>query len=195
MTMDTITRTNLENLYSTERELQNQAYSDLMAATDVPVDWAYDVWDELIAALKHEDNHVRAIAAQVLCNLAKSDPEQRIVRDFDALLAVTRDERFVTARHCLQSLWKVGVAGAAQRQRYLAGMEQRFHECGAEKNGTLIRFDIAQSLRNVYDATADEAVKVQALALIETEADAEISQEIRGCVEVGVVRLLEGGAS
>ena len=80
MMMDTITRTNLENLYSTERELQNQAFTDLMAATDMPVDWAYDVWDELIAALKHEDNHVRAIAAQVLCNLAKSDPEQRIMQ-------------------------------------------------------------------------------------------------------------------
>ena len=93
---------------------------------------------------------------------------------------MTRDERFVTARHCLQSLWKVGVAGAAQRQRYLAGMEQRFNECSAEKNGTLIRFDIAQSLRNVYDATADEAVKVQALALIETEGDLKYRKKYAG---------------
>ncbi len=178
--MNSITRTNLAAITSQDRALQNQAFSDLIAATELPVDWAYAAWDDLVAALAHKDNHVRAIAAQVLCNLAKSDPEGRMLRDFDALLAVTRDERFVTARHCLQSLWKVGVAGAAQRQRYLAGMEQRFHECSAEKNGTLIRFDIAQSLRNVYDATADEAVKAQALALIETETDAKYRKKYAG---------------
>jgi len=55
----------------------------------------------MVESLTHMDNHVRAIAAQVLCNLARSDPENRILKDFDALLAVTKDERFVTARHCL----------------------------------------------------------------------------------------------
>ena len=40
----------------------------------------------------------------------------RMLKDFDKLLAVTKDERFVTARHCLQSLWKVGAAGPEQRR-------------------------------------------------------------------------------
>jgi hypothetical protein len=84
-------------------------------ATEQPVTWAYDVWDELLQALQHKDNHRRAIAAQLLCNLAKIDPEKRMLRDFAALFAVTKDERFVTARHCLQSLWKVGAAGPAQQ--------------------------------------------------------------------------------
>lgn len=53
--------------------------------------WAYDVWDALLRNLAHEDNHDRAIAAQVLCNLAKSDPESRMLRDFGDLFAVTRD--------------------------------------------------------------------------------------------------------
>jgi hypothetical protein len=43
----------------------------------------------------------RAIAAQVLCNLAKSDPKNRMAKDFQALLNVTKDERFVTARRVL----------------------------------------------------------------------------------------------
>jgi hypothetical protein len=78
---------------------------------------------------------------------------------------------FVTARHCLQALWQVGVAGKAQQQKYMAGLEQRFHECIAEKNCTLIRYDIIQSLRKVYDAIHDETIKAKALALIETEAN------------------------
>ena len=169
--MDELTRTTLANLYSTDRAAQTQAYYDLLAATEQPVDWAYEVWDELVSALQHKDNHVRSIASQTLINLARSDPDQRILRDFDALLAVTRDERFVTARHCLQALRKVGLAGDAQRQRVMEGLTARYHESAAEKNGTLIRFDILQGLRSLYDQVQDECIRAQALALIETEQD------------------------
>ena len=125
----------------------------------------------MVANLSHKDNHNRAIAAQILCNLAKSDPKNRILKDFDALLAVTKDERFVTARHCLQSLWKVGVAERNNRRILIEGLERRFKECITEKNCTLIRYDIIQSLRNVYDAVKDEKIKEKALELIETEED------------------------
>lgn len=159
------------NLWGNNRGLQNEAFFAIIEETDAPVDWAYAIWDDVVANLAHKDNHNRAIAAQVLCNLAKSDPEQRILNDFDALLSVTRDERFVTARHCMQSLWKIGAAGEPQRALLLQGFEQRYTECINEKNWSLIRFDILTSLRNVYDATQDEAVKAKALALIEMEED------------------------
>ena len=169
--MDPTIQTHLDNLYSADKEIQNQAFYNLLEATDRPVDWAYVVWDGMLAALKDRDNHIRAIAAQILCNLAKSDPQQRMLKDFDALLAVTRDERFVTARHCLQALWKVGVAGETQRARLVRGLELRFNECAAEKNCTLIRYDILQSLRNVYDQVYDETIRGKALELIETDSD------------------------
>lgn len=177
--MDATTRTNFDTIYSVDRALQSKAFFDLMAATDQRVDWSYDVWDTLLADLKHKDNHVRAIAAQILSNLAKSDPEKRMLNDFAALLVVTKDERFVTARHCLQSLWKIGVVGSEQRQTLLKGLISRFEECISEKNCTLIRYDILQSLRNVYDATQDENIRVSARALIETEADAKYAKKYR----------------
>ena len=169
--MDAATRTQIDNLWSSDRDLQNDAFFAIVAATDRPVDWAYEVWDKLFENLTHKDNHNRAIAAQVLCGLAKSDPKQRMLKDLDALLNVTKDERFVTARHCMQALWKVGVAGKAQQQAYMAGMAKRFKECINEKNCTLIRTDIIQSLRNVYDQVKDESIREQALAWIETEDD------------------------
>jgi hypothetical protein len=169
--MDKTTQTQLNNLWTDDRDRQNKAYYYVLEATDKPVDWAYEVWDELLANLSHKDNHNRAIAAQVLCNLAKSDPKNGILKDFDKLLAVTEDERFVTARHCLQSLWKVGVAGNKQRKIYMEGLERRFKECITEKNCTLIRYDILQSMRNVYDVVKDEEVKEKALELIKTEGD------------------------
>jgi hypothetical protein len=169
--MDEITRTNLDNLRSDDRELQNKAFFYVLEATDKPVDWAYDVWDEMVATLSHKDNHRRAIAAQVLCNLARSDPENRMLKDFDTLLAVTRDKRFVTARHCLQTIWKVGAAGKIQQQILVDGLVGRFQECITEKNCTLIRYDIIQGLRNLYDEVKDEKIREKALALIETEED------------------------
>lgn len=169
--MDEATRTHLQELYSADRVVQNVAYFSLLETTESPVGWAYEVWDSLVADLRHHDNHVRAIAAQLLCNLAKSDPDKRILNDFERLLSVTKDERFVTARHCLQSLWKVGTAGAEQRALLVDGLAERFAECESEKNCTLIRHDIIQSLKNVYDAVRDERVRATALALIESEPD------------------------
>jgi hypothetical protein len=169
--MDKITRTNLDNLRSEDKALQNKAFFNILEATDKPVDWAYDVWDEMVATLSHKDNHQRAIAAQVLCNLARSDPENRMLKDFAALLTVTKDERFVTARHCMQSIWKVGTAGKQQQQKLVDGLAGRFKECITEKNGTLIRYDIIQGLRKLYDVVKDDKVKEKALELIETEED------------------------
>ncbi len=144
--MDKTIQTNVKNIRSEDKDLQNKAYFYILEKTDKPVDWAYEVWDEMLEGLSHKDNHVRAISAQVLINLAKSDPNNRMLKDFDILLEVTKDDPFVTARHCLQSLWKVGAAGKKQQKVYMDGLERRFKECITEKNGTLIRYDILQSM-------------------------------------------------
>jgi hypothetical protein len=169
--MDSKTRKHLDNLRSEERELQNQAFFYILEATEKPVDWAYEVWDELVEGLNHKDNHVRAISAQILCNLAKSDPQNRMEKDFPALMAVTRDERFVTARHCLQSIWRVGASTEKMKMLVVDALADRFQNCSAEKNCTLIRYDIIQGLRNLYDEVKDERLKEKALELIEMEED------------------------
>jgi hypothetical protein len=169
--LDQTIRASLDAIRSTDKQAQNKAFEHLVGATAGPVDWAYEAWDDLLASMRHKDNRCRSIASQVFSNLAKSDPKKRMARDVHALLAVTKDEKFVTARHCMQSLWKVGAAGKSQRKALLDGLTARFQECAAEKNCTLIRYDIIESLRKVYDATKDEKAKQTALELIETEQD------------------------
>lgn len=161
----------LDDLRSRDPGKHNQAFRALMKATESPVDWAYEAWDDLLRTLVDGDNRQRAIAAQVLSNLAKSDPKQRMLEDLAALLKVTQDERFVTARHCLQSLWKVGVAGEPQRKALLEGLAARFKECEDEKNCTLIRYDILVVLKRIYAVVADEQIPSQARRLIATEQD------------------------
>ena len=169
--MNETIRKHFQNIRSADAHVQHAAFLSILKVTQKPVGWAYEVWDDLLQMLADKDNHVRAIGAQVLCNLAVSDPKGRMLKDFEQLLAVTRDERFVTARHTFQAMWKVGLAGTRQRKLLLDGLGRRFKECAREKNCTLIRYDINVSLRNLYDAVKDEDVKRGALAWNETEKD------------------------
>ena len=144
------------------------------------MDWAYGVWDELVCDLTSPDNRLRSIAAQLLCNLAKSDPKNRILKDFDALLNVTRDGKFVTARHALQCLWKIGAVGPKHRQKLLTGLATRFNDCASEKNCTLIRYDIIVAHKALHDAAPHESIRTQALALIATEPDLKYRKKYAG---------------
>jgi hypothetical protein len=175
--MDKTIRTHLDNIRSEDGQLQNKSYFFLMEKTEKPVDWAYEAWDELVEGLTRKDNHVRAISSQLLANLAKSDPKGRMSKDFDKLLNVTKDEKFVTARHCLQSIWKVGLGGKNQQVMVVKGLEKRYQECIKEKNGSLIRYDIIQDLRNLYDATTSSEIKEKALELIELEKDVKYKKK------------------
>ena len=167
----------LDDLRSSDQGRQNKAFQTLVKATDKPVDWAHEVWDDLLRTLNDGDNRQRSIAAQVLANLAKSDGEGRILKDLPALLRTTKDPRFVTARHCMQSLWKVGVAGDRQREALLKGLSTRFKECAVEKNCTLIRYDILVVLRRVYDIVGDEQIRERATKLIATEDDSKYQKK------------------
>lgn len=178
--MDKTTRTHLDNIRSADAALQNKSYMFLMEQTEKPVDWAYEAWDELVEGLTHKDNHIRAISAQLLANLAKSDPKGKMFKDFDKLLNVTKDEKFVTARHCLQNIWKVGLGGKNAQILVVQGLEKRFRECAKEKNGTLIRYDILVGLRNLYDATTSSEIRGKALELIESEVDVKYRKKYGG---------------
>ncbi|MBI3158246.1 MAG: hypothetical protein HYZ26_01445 [Chloroflexi bacterium] len=178
--MDKTLQTHLDNLWTTDRAAQNAAYAFVMQAAERPVDWAYAIWDEVVVNLTHADNHNRAIAGQLLSRLAISDPDRRILKDFKTLLNVTRDERFVTARHTMQSIWRVGLAGEEQRALLLKGLKTRYDECAKEKNGPLTRYDIHVTMRNLYNAVADEKIMASALAWIELETDPKNRRKYAG---------------
>lgn len=178
--MEKTIRTKMDAIFTGDGDAQFKAYDYLMKESEKPVSWAYDVWDELVAGLTHKDNHVRAICGQLLGNLGKSDLQGRMFKDFDKLLNVTKDERFVTARHTMQNIWKVGLGGKKSQQLVVKGLEKRFKECVKEKNGALIRYDILVSLRNLYDATTSSEIKEKAVELIELEKDPKYKKKYAG---------------
>ncbi len=168
-----------EKSKSGDKDERFEAYQTILKETDQKVDWTYEVWDQLLEDLTHSDNHQRSRAAQYLANLAKSDPEMRMMEDFPRLWEVTKDEKFVTARHSLQSIWKVGIAGTPQKEMVMEYMTDRFKNGTHEKNYTLIRNDIIQNMRNIYDHVNDEAVKQTALNLIDTVEDTKYQKKYK----------------
>lgn len=161
----------IQNLYSKDKNLQGASFQHLMKQTDKPVAWVYDMWDSLVDLLQNGDNRGRSIAAQVLCNLAKSDHENRMSEDLPKLVQTTKDEKFVTARHALLALWKVGIVNKNLTKKTVDGLSKRFEECIDEKNFTLIRYDITRVLRKIFDHTHDEQVFKRSISLIEIETD------------------------
>ncbi|WP_307478297.1 hypothetical protein [Cytobacillus purgationiresistens] len=171
--MDRSIKTLFNNLEAKDKDVQYEAFNQMIAETEKEVDWAYEVWDQLKEWLIDKDNHRRSRGAQFLARLAISDPEKRIFNDFPALWGVTKDPKFVTARHSLQAIWRVALAGEEQKKLVLEHFADRFHNCTDEKNYTLIRFDMIQSLKKLYDKTNDEEIKEKALELIEIEEDSK----------------------
>lgn len=155
---------------SKDKQESYKAYLYILQVTEQQVDWAYEVWDDLLDGLTDKDNHQRSRSAQYLANLAKSDPENRMLTDLPRLWEVTKDEKFVTARHSLQSFWKIGLGGTEQKDLVMTYMVDRF-KTTEEKNYTLIRFDILQNMKHLYDQLDDEVIKQTAMDLIDTVED------------------------
>ncbi|MCC6509336.1 MAG: hypothetical protein IT423_09530 [Pirellulaceae bacterium] len=168
-----------EQLWSADRELQGAAFQVILRTTEKPVSWADAALDEVFAQLTNKNNRHRSIAAQVLCNLAKSDHSERILRDFKQLFEVVKDERFVTARHALQSMWKVACVSERHRKKVLAAFEGWFLECVTHPNCTLIRYDILEGLRKLYDVAPSPTLLAMANDLIALEQDVKYQKKYR----------------
>lgn len=165
-------QTLVKNLSSKSRLTQGNAYQELTELTSVKVDWVYEVWDQLVDLLTRKDNdRARSIAAQLLCNLAKSDSEHRITTDFDKIMAVTKDEKFVTARHAMQALWKIGVINKSLENIVVSSLAARFKAATSEKNVALVRYDILFELKQIFEAKHSPSVLHTAQTLIALEED------------------------
>ncbi|MGM0873468.1 MAG: hypothetical protein ACQEWV_01495 [Bacillota bacterium] len=175
--MDSVIQSYFENLEDEDKDVQLEAYKNILAATKKEVDWAYEVWDQLKEWLTDPENHRRARAAQFLSSLAISDHEKRMLNDFSALWEVTKDPKFVTARHSLQSIWKVGLAGPEQKEIVINHIVDRFLNGADEKHYTLIRYDMIQGLKKLYDKINDEQIKQKAMELIEREEDSKYQKK------------------
>jgi predicted nucleic-acid-binding protein len=161
----------IEELGSTDDKIRMDALQNLLKITESKVDWVYEVWDLLLEKLVNENSYQRSIGVKLLCNLAKSDIENRLATSLDRLLVHTKDDKFITSRQCIQSIWKIAAANKPNREKVVKHLEKRFVECIDEKHYNLLRQDIIQSMLALYKAEKDDTLLARAQALIEKEQE------------------------
>jgi hypothetical protein len=169
--MDKDVREWFDNLGSADDKIRMNALQAVMKLTDGKVDWVYEVWDDLLAKLNSENSYQRTIGIKVLCNLAKSDIEHRLDGSINLLLAHTRDDSFITSRQCILNIWKAAAASQQTRQIVLDHLEKRYRECTQEKHYNLIRQDIIQSIRLIYEEVKDDTLLIKAQKLVGEEKE------------------------
>ena len=169
--MNTEIKKHLENLGSTDDKIRLTALQTLLKMTDSKIDWIYEVWDPLLEKLDHENSYQRSIGIMLLCNLAKSDTEDRLRSVLDRLLVHTKDEKFITPRQCIQNIWKAAATNKPNHENVLKHLEKRFVECADEKHHNLIRQDIIQSMASLNKLEGNNGLSKRVRALIEKEQD------------------------
>jgi hypothetical protein len=161
----------IEELSSTDDKIRMEALQATLKLTESKVDWGYEVWEFLLEKLNYENSYQRSIGIILLCNLAKSDVENRLADSLDRLLIHTKDEKFITSRQCIQNIWKVAVANKSNREKVLKHLEKRFVECADEKHHNLLRQDIIQSMFLLSKYEKDDGLLSRAQALIAKESE------------------------
>ena len=167
----------IKDLSSTDDKTRLNALQTLLKLTEVLVDWIYEVWDLLLEKLENENSYQRSIGIMLLCNLAKSDHENRLKVSLDRLLAHTRDEKFITSRQCIQNIWKTAVANKTNREKVVKHLEKRFIDCATEKHYNLLRQDIIQSMVSLYESEGDDELLEKARTLIAQEPEAKYRKQ------------------
>jgi hypothetical protein len=168
----------IDELGSKDDAVRVRALKVVLKATEETVTWPQEIWDDLAARLAHENSYQRSIAAMVLCNLAKSDSSNRMRGVLGRLLRLTEDEKFITSRQTIQNVWKVAATGTSHQKKVVDHLAGLFERCGRQKHGNLLRQDIIQSLRKLFDERGGVSVRETALRLIGTEADAKYRKKL-----------------
>lgn len=169
----------IRRLASGERDAHGADFALLEQETAKPVPWSDAAWPEFVRLLKHHDNRVRSIAGQILSRLAPGASRDLVLVDVPALIAVTRDERFVTARHVLGSLWRVGKMDDQIRLALVDQLVNRSLNTAGEKNGALIRYDIVCCLHRLFAETGDVQVRIAADEIIAREPEEKNARKMR----------------
>jgi hypothetical protein len=160
-----------KNLESRDNKLRLNSMNIILNKTEKQVEWIYDVWDELIKKLDNDNSYQRSIGIMILCNLAKSDVENKFNNAIDKILVHTEDDKFITTRQCIQNCWKVALVNNALKEKIIKHLEVLYINCINKKHYNLLRQDIIKSLFELYKNTKEETIYNNITNLINEEKD------------------------
>lgn len=146
----------IERLSVKDNKVRKEALDKVIELTEEEVNWIYEYWDILVKKLDSENSYQRTIGMFVLSNLAKSDSENRFEGILDKYLMMAEDEKFITSRQTLQTVWKVAVTKENCRARIIEYLTSTFTDNKhLVTHANLIRKDVVESLCRIYETDTD----------------------------------------
>ncbi len=167
------------NLESKDNKIRYDAFQELLTITDSEVEWVYDKWLDLIGKLSSDNSYQRSIGLMLLANLAKSDHENRISEILLKFFDCFNDEKFITSRQCIQSIWKIAICNKSNCGRIVAELERTYYEnIHLRSHGNLIKDDVIFSLSQITKHLNDKTTFDIAKKLIADEIDPKIIKSL-----------------
>lgn len=169
-----------QNLSSKDDKTRYPSFMELLKRTDTKVEWPYLAWHELVEKLSSPNSFQRSIGFMLLMNLYKSDTEKRLHSIVPQLLSMLNDEKLITARQCLQTIWKIGLENDSIQVRIMDALENTFYENPhVSKNPKLIKSDIIGSLNQLYQSSKKQSIRSLIIKLIDSELDEKLKKELK----------------
>lgn len=165
------------DLKSKDDKVRYPAFKELIAETETEVTWVYEWWYDLEEKLKSGNSFQRNIGLILLANLSKSDKENRLGGIIDYYLTFFEDEKFITARQCIQNVWKIAVSHEVNRKKIIDSLEKIYYENNSP-HPNLIKQDAVSSLFKIYEATNDKSLLEKIKVLIESELDEKLKKTL-----------------
>jgi len=164
--MDASIRDWLEQTKSADDAIRLNAFNHLLDKTEMPVDWVYEAWDDLVSRVNDPNSYQRTIAVLLLCNLAQSDSKGRMASILPSILEHTKDEKFITSRQCIQVCWKIAIYQPILKDQVVSHLAARFRECANENHANLLRLDLIHALKKInndreLDGLLDELISLE----------------------------------
>lgn len=171
-------------LESKNDKIRFPAFKKIHEMTNKKVKWIYDKWFVLIEKTNSENSFQRSIGLTLLANLAKSDTENRFEKIIDDYLKHFDDEKFITARLCIQNVWKIAVANKKLLKKIIGNLESSYSENShLNTHANLIKQDIIGSLAKISVLGKNKNAAELIESFIENENDIKFQKALRGVVE------------
>ena len=85
----------------------HHSYSVISQASQMRPELFYQYWDDFSVLLDHPNSYHRDFALVLLANLTPADKENKFSNVFNDYFSHINDEKFMTARKCVESTGKI----------------------------------------------------------------------------------------
>lgn len=171
----------LFNLLNSKNDKERyEAFKNLLLITEKKVKWIYDKWFMLVEKLSSENSYQRTIGLLLLANLTISDDENKIMKILDEYLTHLEDEKFITARQCIQNIWRIAVKNAVLEKTVVKALEESyFNNTHLKTHANLIKQDIISSLICIYKKSKNSSLLIKINSLIDEENDIKLQKVLK----------------